>query len=209
MRAPGGPATLEGHVAERERQLGPKGKQCKAREIRFWVDRRLRGTGKGGQERKPHELAGKPAKQRRQPSILTTHPSLSAEQAVGLLRSRWTQENFFKYLRAEFGLDTLPEHALVEMDEDAWVVNPAWRAIEKALKKERNSVGNLRRKQALESDAKSDAALALDARIQACDRTIEGLVRARQKADEHVRAGELSEAERLQALPAPLVPASP
>ena len=187
VRAPLGPATLEGRLAERELQLGPT---CKAREIRFWIDRRLRGTGKGGQPR--------------QPALVTTHPSLTAEQAAGLLRSRWTQENFFKYLRAEFALDTLPEHALVEVDADAWVVNPAWREIEMALGKERNTVGHLRRKRALQRDANSDAARALDARIEACDRTIEGLVRAPQKADEHVRAGELSEAERLQALPAPL-----
>ena len=187
--------------AERELQLG---QTCKAREIRFWIDRRLRGTGKGGQPRQPLELAGKPGPGQRQPALVTMHPSLTAEQAAGLLRSRWTQENFFKYLRAEFALDTLPEHALVEVDADAWVVNPAWREIEKALRKERNTVGHLRRKRALERDANSDAARALDARIEACDRTIEGLVRARQKADEHVRAGELSEAERLQALPAPL-----
>ena len=43
-------------------------------------------------------------------------------------------EYFFKSMRAEFALDTLPEHALVDVDEDAWVVNPAWRVIDKALR---------------------------------------------------------------------------
>ena len=166
VRAPCGPALLEGQLAER-----------------------------------------KPGPGQRQPALLTTHPSLAAAQAAGLLRSRWTQENYFKYQRAEFGLDTLPEHALVEVDEHAWVVNPAWREIDNALKKERNRVGHLRRKRALEADAQSATALALDAQIQASDGTIEGLVRARQTAAHHVQAGELSEAERLQVLPRALRPA--
>ena len=110
----------------------------------------------------------------------------------------------FKYLRAEFGLDTLPEHVLVDVDDEAWVVNPAWCQIDKALKNERNTVGNLRRKRALETDPTGAGARELDARIQACDRTIEGLVKARQTAEHHVQAGQLSQAERLQALPAPL-----
>ena len=37
-------------------------------------------------------------------------------------------------MRSEFGLDSLPEHVLVELDEDAWVVNPAWCQIDQALK---------------------------------------------------------------------------
>ena len=78
-----------------------------------------------------------------------------AEQEAALLRSRWTQENYFKYQRAEFGLDSLPEHALIGVDDDAWVVNPAWREIDRALKKERNPVGHLRRKRAPEADALS------------------------------------------------------
>ena len=43
-----------------------------------------------------------------------------------MMCSGWTQENFFMYLRAEFGLGTLPEHALVDGEADVWVVNPAW-----------------------------------------------------------------------------------
>ena len=201
VRAPGGSARLEGQLAERPYALGAG---CQAREIRFWIDRRVRGTGQRGQPRKPLELAGRPGPEQRQPALLTTHPDLPAEQAAGLLRSRWTQENFFQYLRAEFGLDTLPEHALVEVEADAWVVNPACRTIGKALKQARNSVGNLRRKLALQADAGSAPARALEARIQTCDQTIQGLLLARKVTDQHILAGELSPEARLQALPQPL-----
>ena len=59
------------------------------------------------------------------------------EQVAGLLRARWTQENFFKYMREEFGLDTLADHTLEEADSDEQVVNPDWRFLN-------NAVGRLR-----------------------------------------------------------------
>ena len=46
-------------------------------------------------------------------------------------------------MREEFSLDHLPEHALVEVEADTWVVHPAWRLIDKELKKVRNKVGHL------------------------------------------------------------------
>ena len=68
-------------------------------------------------------------------------------------------------MRAEFGLDSLPEHGLVEVGAEAWVVILAWRTFDKALKKSRNEVGHLRRKRALEPNAETAAARALDEQI--------------------------------------------
>ena len=201
VHAPGGEQALEGRIAERKAALG---NACAAREIRFWIDRRLRRPGKSGQPRKPLELAGQPAAGERQPAILTTHPTLPAERVAGLLRSRWTQENFFKYMRAEFGLDTLAEHALVEVDADERVVNPLWRWLERALRRLRGKAGHLHRKLAAERGARSEKALQLQAEVAAIERRITGLELARSDVQEHVRAGDLSPEERLQALPAPL-----
>ena len=191
VRAPGGPGALEGRVARRKLELefGPATARTvlEAREIRFRADRRLRGQGQHGQPHKPLELSGQPGKGQRQPAVLTTHPRLPAEQVAGLLRSRWTQENYFKCMRAEFGLDSLPEHALEEVEPDAWGVNPAWRTIGKALREERNAVGHLRRRRAAETDAAK--AGERDARIRACDQAIAGLVRALKSTDRHLRAG--------------------
>jgi hypothetical protein len=201
LRTPLGEAVAEGRLAERAVDLGAG---CQAREIRFWIDRRLRGTGKGGQARQPRQLAGAPSDTQRQPALVTTHPSLAAEQAAGLLRSRWTQENDCKHMRAEFGLASLAEHALVPVEDDSWVVNPAWRALNKALKQARNKVGHLRRKRALEPSAKTARARQLDEQIEACEELVQGFELARKATDEHMRAGDLSEPEKLQALPAPL-----
>lgn len=65
------------------------------------------------------------------------------------------------------------------VNDDAWVLNPFCREIDEALKKERNPVGHLRRKRALEADPLSATARALSAQIKACGRAIEGLVRVR------------------------------
>lgn len=199
LHTPLGAATLEGRVAEREVSLGTHGS---VREIRFWGERRLRGTGKGGQARQPRELAGRPAETQRQPALVSTHPSLSAEQLAGLLRSRWTQENCFKYLRNEFGLDTLAEHALVDVEAATQIVNPAWRMLDKELTKARSQAGHLRRKHALQADPQ--AAQQLQARVEASEQTVAGLDYARRSVPQHIRADELSQDERLQALPAPL-----
>ena len=181
VRSPLGAATLEAHVAERKAPLLPG---CEAREVRFWIDRRL------------------------QPSVITTHPRLSAAQVAGLMRSRWAQENVFKYLKEEFGLDSLPQRGLLPVEPHTRVVNPAWRLIRKALDKLRNKVGNLRRKLAREkarpSAGHADKVRALHSEINATDRWIEGLEHAARHADEHVPAGELSPEERLMALPEPL-----
>ena len=142
---------------------------------------------------------------RRQPSD-ADHASQPAppRRRRGCCARAGRRRTIFKYMRAEFGLDSLPEHALEEVDGEAWIVNPAWRRIDKALKQERNTVGHLRRKRAAQQDARSQAARELDTRIQACDRTVAGLERARRTADTHIQARDLPEGEKLQALPAAL-----
>ena len=146
LRTPLGVETGRGQLAERPLDLLDG--DLPAREIRFWIEERERPSGRSGQPRKARRLAGRPSAGRRQPAILTTHPSLPAAEVAGLLRSRWAQENVFKTLRQEFGLDSLPQHAVQEVEPATLVVNPAMRVIEKALKKNRRQAGKLRREQA-------------------------------------------------------------
>jgi hypothetical protein len=44
--------------------------------------------------------------------------------------NRWRQENFFKYLREEFLLDALAQHAVVPDDPTREVPNPAWARVD-------------------------------------------------------------------------------
>ena len=58
----------------------------------------------------------------RQVPVITTHPHMPVQQVAGAMFSRWSQENFFKYLREQFNLDSLPTHDLEPLDPDAQVV---------------------------------------------------------------------------------------
>ena len=59
----------------------------------------------------------------RQVAVITTHPQMPLAQVAGAMFSRWSQENFFKYLREQFNLDALPSHDLAPPEPDARVVN--------------------------------------------------------------------------------------
>ena len=77
----------------------------------------------------------------RQPALVTNHFGLQAEDVVARLRGRWAQESLFRYLRANFGLDSLPEHRLQEMDPQARVVNPVWRNADNLIRRLRGRSG--------------------------------------------------------------------
>ena len=90
-------------------------------------ERRSRRHGQARQGRAAHD------RQRRlatsvggQLAAVTTHPDRPVAQVAGFLRARWTQENFFKYIRDEFGLDTPATYHLEEVDSDERVVHPDW-----------------------------------------------------------------------------------
>ena len=203
LRTPLGVETGRGQLAERPLELLDG--DLEAREIRFWLDERESLPGRSGQPRKARPLAGRPADGRRQAALLTTHPTLPAAEAAGLLRSRWAQENAFKTLRQEFGLDSLPQHAAQAVDPARLVPNPAWRLLRNALRKSRRQAGKLRREQAglrgrRDEEAKERRA-AVRAEIRAVEGHIAGLERARAATDSHVPAGELDPALSLETLP--------
>ena len=80
--------------------------------------------------------------------MITTHPQMpcwaSLVQVAGAMFSRWSQENFFKYLREQFNLDSLPTHDLEPLDPDAQVVNPVRRALEKTIGRVRSRLAAVR-----------------------------------------------------------------
>ena len=135
LRTPFGLETGRGRIAERPLQLLEG--RLTVREIRFWIDQREQVARRSGHPRQPRRLAGRPAADQRQPSIVTTHPTLPAAEVAGLLRSRWSQENNFKWLRQEFGLDSLPQHATEEVEPATVIANPAMRLIDKALESDK------------------------------------------------------------------------
>jgi len=61
----------------------------------------------------------------RQIHILTTRTDLSAEQVIYRMGSRWRQENYFRYARMHFDLDSHDAYATTDDDPTRMVPNPA------------------------------------------------------------------------------------
>ena len=185
LRTPFGEESGRACIAERAMTLLPS--KLTVREIRFWIDER------------------QPPARRRQPAIVTTHPTKPAEQVAGLLRSHWSQEASFKWMRQEYALDTLAEHATEEVAGGTRVVNPGSREIGKGLDRLKAKSGRLRRRQAQLGRKSTPKARAerqrVKAEIQAVEKDIAALERARSSTPSHVLAGELPEELRLRALP--------
>ena len=69
-----------------------------------------------------------------QTPILTSRRDVSAALLAYRMFERWRQENFFKYLREEYALDALAEHAVEPADPTRQVPNPARTALEVQLR---------------------------------------------------------------------------
>ena len=68
-----------------------------------------------------------------QTQILTTRDDEDPAILAHLMFSRWREENFFRYMRAHFGLDALDSHATTTEDPERLVANPIRRAADKEL----------------------------------------------------------------------------
>ena len=72
-----------------------------------------------------------------QTSIITTHPILSTILIALYMFARWSQENFFRYMRQEYDLDRIMQYGVDELDKSIMVVNPEYNNINYKLKKNR------------------------------------------------------------------------
>jgi len=76
-----------------------------------------------------------------QTAILTTRQDLPADVIAERMFSRWRQENFFKYMQAEFNIDHLSTYATEPADPERSVPNPERTQAEKALKAKKAQLG--------------------------------------------------------------------
>ena len=138
----------------------------------------------------------------RQVPVITTHPQMPMPQVAGAMFSRWSQENFFKYLREQFNLDSLPSHDLEPLDPDLQVVNPVRRALEKTIRQVRSrlAAARNRRAEALQ-EQRRDTATGHKDEAKALAAELDALKQQRADTPAHVRAGDLSEQDKLDALP--------
>lgn len=94
-----------------------------------------------------------------QVSVVSTHfQGDAASQAVALM-ARWSQENFFKYMREHYGLDALVEYGTEEIPATVTVLNPAWREADRAVRQQNAA---LKRCQEMQKNLNLDQPLSSD-----------------------------------------------
>ena len=75
-----------------------------------------------------------------QTQILTTRDDPDPAALAHAMFSRWRQENFFRYMRAHYGLDALDSYAKTPDDPDRLVPNPARRAADSEARRARAAI---------------------------------------------------------------------
>jgi hypothetical protein len=69
-----------------------------------------------------------------QTSILTTNFQAPMSTLAVSLFARWSQENFFRYMREHYSLDRLIEYGTEPIPDAISVVNPAWRKLDSQIR---------------------------------------------------------------------------
>ena len=142
--------------------------------------------------------------------ITTAFDALGAENA-GLLFSRWSQENFFAYMREHFAIDALNEYGTELIPgTNKPVVNPTWRALDR---QQRSVTSKLTQRQArfaaltLHPEAEDRAVAkwerakaALVEEIQQLEHELETLKEQKQSTPSHLNWEELPDDQKCQRL---------
>jgi hypothetical protein len=69
-----------------------------------------------------------------QTSILTTNFQAPMTALAVSLFARWSQENFFRYMREHYSLDRLIEYGTEPIPDTVPVINPAWRKLDSQIR---------------------------------------------------------------------------
>jgi len=81
-----------------------------------------------------------------QTAILTNHPTLETTTVAGRMFSRWSQENYFKYLIQDYDFDKMISFGVEPIDDQREVVNPQYRKLTNQIKKLREKIQRLESK---------------------------------------------------------------
>jgi hypothetical protein len=144
-----------------------------------------------------------------QTSILSTNYRADYPLLAASMFARWSQENFYKYMRQHYGLDRLAEYGTEPVPDPIRTVNPAWRRLDAQVRAQ----GEKRRRQLALFGALDLSGLAekevedyqqkkarLQEAVQDLDRQIEQLKARRKQTPHHIPVKDLPESERFSRL---------
>ena len=145
-----------------------------------------------------------------QTSVLSTDYQADLGPVAAAMFARWSQENFFKYMREHYGLDRLVDYATESIPETTKVVNPAYRSLDGQV---RRANGLLVRKRAMFGALSLEGEIepsqvepfehkkaTLQEEIMAATQELAALKATRKATPKHLTMGELPDGERFEQL---------
>jgi hypothetical protein len=144
-----------------------------------------------------------------QTSILSTDYRADYTRLAVSMFARWSQENFYKYMRQHYSLDRLVEYGTEPVPDPIQTVNPAWRKLDAQIR----AHSQQRSRQlalfgALDLSGLADQEVAayqqkkahLQEAIEKLDRDIEQLKQQRKQTPHHIPVKDLPESDRFSRL---------
>jgi len=145
-----------------------------------------------------------------QTSILTTNFQAPMTTLAVSLFARWSQENFFRYMREHYSLDRLIEYGTEPIPDAISVVNPAWRKLDSQIRSQAGQRYRLAAQfgaLALSEDPTESQVQGFQQRkghlqeeIQVLDLEIDNLKQLRKKTEHHIPVKSLPEEDRFTRL---------
>jgi hypothetical protein len=145
-----------------------------------------------------------------QTPILASDYLTPMETLASRMFARWSQENFFRYARMNFGLDRLADYRTEEITDPIQVVNPAYRALDSQVRSANGKLGRMLAQFGalnIEENIEAEKMEPFLATKSALHEQIEGLktdiakLKAERKATPHyVKIQDLPEADRFRKL---------
>jgi hypothetical protein len=145
-----------------------------------------------------------------QTSILSTDYLNDCGPVSAAMFARWSQENFFGYMREHYNLDRLADYSTEEISETTKVVNPQHRELDGEVRKtvsklnrKRNEFGAIMLQYPIEPDyveAYQQKKAQMQEEIAVLEKTVEELKACRKDTPRHVTMAELPEEDRFKRL---------
>jgi hypothetical protein len=145
-----------------------------------------------------------------QTALVTTDFLSDAAKIAGSMFSRWSQENFFKYMMQHFGIDKLLEYKTDPIAETTRVVNPAYRELDGKIRSNNSKLarrkakfgaivleGELEKKKVKEYERQKAE---LQDEISFLQKQTDELKARRKECPRHISFAELPEGEQFSAL---------
>jgi hypothetical protein len=143
-----------------------------------------------------------------QTSIVTTDYHSNTAQIASTMFSRWSQENFFKYMMQHYGIDRFIDYQIEKIDETVKVVNPEYRELDRQMRSKNSKLSRKRAEYGaliLKSDIDEDKVKdyvqkksELKALIESLQEEVEVIRAQKKQKDKHIDFSQLPEGDQFK-----------